>query len=78
MTLKDLRKRADLTQEEVADALCVCQSAVSYWERGIAGVGKTKRKRMAQMFGCTVDELIEAIAETEKERSENGEGEAEL
>ena len=70
MTLKDLRERADLTQKQVADVLCVCQSAVSYWENGVVGVSKTKRKRMAQLYDCTQEELAEAIIETRRERSD--------
>lgn len=79
MTLRELRKRANLTQDQVARALCICQSAVYYWESGKTGVSGTKRSRLAELYGCTVLELADAIVETRKERSEKlGEREAEL
>lgn len=57
MTLKELRLKAGLTQEQVAKLVEVDQAAVSNWERGKnPPMGKHKVK-LAKLYGCTVDEL---------------------
>ena len=57
------------TQKEVAEVLGVKPSAVSKWERGLSRPRADKLVAIAQLYGCTVDELLESEA-TEESREE--------
>lgn len=59
MTLEERRLAAGLRQEDVAKKLDVTQSAVSRWESGAANPLMKYRKRLARLYGCKVDELLE-------------------
>lgn len=59
MTLKELRQKAGLTQEQVAKLIDVDQAAVSNWERGKYPPMRKYRVKLAKLYGCTVDELME-------------------
>jgi len=56
--LKTLRKRKDLTQEEVAEMLNVSPQSVSKWERGDTLPDITLLPALANLYKLTVDELI--------------------
>lgn len=58
MTLSERRKSAGLTQVEVAKKVGVNQGAVSYWESGTNFPALKYRKKLAKLYGCTVDELF--------------------
>lgn len=47
-----------LRQEDVARLIDVDQTAVSYWESGKTRPLKKHRKRLAKLYGCSVDELM--------------------
>lgn len=58
MSVKDARERSGMTQQDLASAIGVDQSAVSLWE-----IGKTQPRakllpKLAKILGCTVDELL--------------------
>lgn len=57
-----LRKRAQLTQRKLAEALDVRQGTISDWERGLAipHLRPSQLKMMMVQLKCTLDELIEA------------------
>ena len=55
--LKLLRIKADLSQSELADILGVTQSAVTNWERGNTQPSVDRLPKLAEVFGCTIDEL---------------------
>lgn len=59
MTLKEYRERAGLKQIDVAKKLDVDQSTVSGWESGRAVPFKKYHKRIARLYGATVEELFE-------------------
>jgi transcriptional regulator with XRE-family HTH domain len=61
-----LRKRAKLTQRQVATALDVRESTVSEWERGLSKphLVPSKTKKLLELYQCTIDELIEAFEES--------------
>lgn len=61
MTLRELRLRSLLKQEEVAKKLNVDQSAVSNWENGKANPLRKYRKKLAKLYGVTEDALETAI-----------------
>lgn len=65
MTLKERRIAANLRQEDVARELEVDQSSVCKWEvLGNKPLPKYQRK-LANLYGCTVEELmdVEVVAE---------------
>ncbi|MFQ4134726.1 helix-turn-helix transcriptional regulator [Nodosilinea sp. PGN35] len=58
-TLKDLRKRAGLSQEALARILDVSGKTVSNWERGmsIASLTVPQMKALCDALGVTLSEL---------------------
>lgn len=58
MTLREFRHKAGLTQKQVAELIDVDQAAVSNWERGKYDPIRKYRRKLAKLYGCTVDELL--------------------
>ena len=58
--LTDLRKKAAMTQQELAERLNYTDKAISKWERGESLPDVLVLKRIADMFGVTVDYLLAA------------------
>ena len=58
MTLRERRLKTGLRQEDVARVLEVDQTAVSYWENGKTKPLNKHKKRLARLYGCSVDELM--------------------
>ena len=58
MSLSDKRKAAGITQIELSEALEVAQSTVAMWETGKAYPRAALLPKIAQILGCTVDELL--------------------
>ena len=56
--LKELRKKAHLTQIEFARAFGVAQNTVSNWENENRIVDSDTAKKLADFFGVTVDYLL--------------------
>ena len=56
--IRRLRTDAGLTQEELAQALCVSPQSVSKWERGEGYPDITALPGLARFFGVTLDELM--------------------
>lgn len=54
----DMRARAGMTQENVAEALGVGTDAVSRMERGVIELGVVRLVEFAELFGCGVAELL--------------------
>ena len=65
--LKTLRRRKDLTQEQLADYMCVTPQAVSRWETGATSPDISALPVLAELYGITVDELL-GVNETEKRK----------
>jgi transcriptional regulator with XRE-family HTH domain len=65
LTLAKLRKRAGLTQRQVADALGITNKTVSEWERGIGEPHLTisETQRLMDVMQCTFEELLEATSQ---------------
>ncbi len=55
--LKDLRRKKGLTQADLAVKLGVTQSLVAMWERGAVMPSAAKLPEIADMLGCTIDQL---------------------
>ncbi len=58
--LSGLRKRADMTQSELADRLNLTRQAVSRYERGESFPDVSVLVKIAEIFGVSTDELINA------------------
>lgn len=52
------RKKAALTQAEVAKVLNIDTSTVAKWETGSSLPRSDKLPVLARMYGCTLDELL--------------------
>lgn len=59
--IKELRKKNDMTQEKLADFLCVSYQAVSKWECGLSSPDLSLIVPLARLFGVTTDELLGAV-----------------
>ena len=57
--LKFYRERAQLTQSDVAKRCGLSQSAVSMWETGDSLPRTDMLPRLAEIYGCAVDELLD-------------------
>ena len=77
--LKNLRKNANVTQEQLAEYLGISYQAVSKWETGIGLPDISLLPRIANFFKTTTDELLglnqkietDELCEYEKEYREN-------
>ena len=56
--IKEYRKQQHWTQEELAKKLDVERSAVAKWERGKSQPQAARLIALAEIFGCTVDEIL--------------------
>jgi len=61
--IKELRKKNDLTQEKLADYLCVSYQAVSKWECGLSSPDLALIVPLAKLLRVTTDELLGVIPE---------------
>ncbi len=57
--LRNLRRKNDMTQEDLAEALDMSPQAVSRWETGTAFPDSTVIKKLAYLFDVTTDYLLE-------------------
>lgn len=57
---KTQRKKAGLTQMDAAKALGISDAAVAQWETGETFPSAKRLNEIAALYGCTVDELLEA------------------
>lgn len=58
MNLKHLRKRANFTQEELAEQLNVSRQAVAKWEKGETVPDISSCIAMAKLYNVTLDNLV--------------------
>jgi transcriptional regulator with XRE-family HTH domain len=59
--ITELRKAVPLTQAELAEKLNYSDKAVSKWERGESIPDVIVLKQIAELFGVTVDYLLEDV-----------------
>lgn len=64
MTLRECRTSLVLTQNDVARALDVDQSAVSGWESGRTRMVSKHRRKLCELYACTPEELAQMESET--------------
>ena len=59
MNLREIRILAGLTQKELAERSGVSQTMISAVERGEAQVTLIKAKMIANVLGCSLEDLID-------------------
>ena len=57
MKIKEYREKCGLTKTELAQIMGVDFAAVSRWETGEAMPRASELPKLADLFGCTIDEL---------------------
>ena len=63
--IAELRKKTGYTQKDLARLLNVDQSAISQWESGKTRPLRKMHGTIAQVLGCTVDELLQETQQTD-------------
>lgn len=58
--IRDLRKKSNMTQKELGEKLNVTDKAVSKWERGLGFPDITIINSIAEVFGITASEVLNA------------------
>ena len=61
--LREARTRAVLTQQEVAESLCISRSAVSLIEKGQRRIDALELQRLSELYGRSVPELLGAASQ---------------
>ena len=74
MIIAAKRKELGMTQLELAEKMGVTDKAVSKWERDLSFPDVTSLPRLAEIFGMSVDELMQVKQESQKEESEKTAG----
>lgn len=69
--IKSLRLQKSITQEKLAEYLCISAQAVSKWENNITTPDIQLLPKLSAFFGVTIDELFNVADETHIERIEN-------
>ena len=69
--IKELRSKAGLTQEQLADKLGISAQSVSKWENSVAMPDITALPLLAEIFGVTIDDLFDLTTEQRLNRIEN-------
>ncbi len=59
--IKNYRKTAGLTQEQVADYLDVSTPAVNKWEKGASDPSTSNLLTLAKLFNTTAEELLREV-----------------
>ena len=59
--IKEMRQRKDWTQRELAEKIGINQSMVAQIERGTKTVTLPLGKQIAEVFGCTLDDLFNDV-----------------
>lgn len=70
--LKEIRKQAGRTQEEIADAVGIDQSYLSLLESGARVPSDHVRGKLAEALGVPVEVLRPALSETTTDASASG------
>ena len=65
MGFKNRRLSANLTQEEVASIIHVSRTTVSMWESGESKPRSSRLLELANLYKCTVDDLLREDEETQ-------------
>lgn len=65
--IKELRKKNGITQEKLAEHLCISYQAVSKWECGLSSPDLSIIVSLTKLFGISADELL-GISESDDDK----------
>ena len=65
MNIKFFRKKAEITQEQLAEQLCVSRQTLAKWENGEAAPNIEDCIRLAGIFQISLDDLVRDMREQE-------------
>lgn len=68
--LIQLRKKANLSQEQLADKLSVTRQAISKWESGQTMPEADKILLLSDIFNVTTDRLLKGTEDSQKHKKE--------
>ena len=68
--LIQLRKKANLSQEQLADKLSVTRQAISKWESGQASPEADKIISLSAIFHVTTDQLLKGSKDYQKHKTD--------
>ena len=74
MIIAAKRKELGMTQLELAEKMGVTDKAVSKWERDLSFPDVTSLPRLAEIFGMSVDELMQVKQASREEEAEKTAG----
>ena len=75
MQIKTLRKRAGLTQTQLAEEIGTVRTAIANWESGRSNPKTTELPNLASALKCSIGELFET-PESEKAAPDCGQSES--
>lgn len=56
--IRELRKKARLSQQALADQIGMFRNTISNWETGYSQISLENAKNVAEYFGVTIDYLL--------------------
>ena len=56
--IKELRKKFELTQKQLAEKIHVSSQVISNWERGYSTPDSEDVKKLAEALDCSIDQLL--------------------
>jgi transcriptional regulator with XRE-family HTH domain len=65
VNIKEKRKAKKFSQEYVAEKMEVSRQAVSKWETGKSEPSTNNLKKLAELFSCSIDDLLSSEKSTE-------------
>ena len=68
MMIASLRKEKGMTQLDLAEKIGVTDKAVSKWERDLSCPDVNTISQLAELFGISVDELMQIKSEVQEEK----------
>ena len=63
--LKELRKKAGFSQNELAEKISVLQNTISNWENGVSRPSLDVIPKLANVLGVTVEEVVKCFEKKE-------------
>lgn len=68
MKFKQLLKRQDVTQQELADKLGIHQTAISKWCTGQCAPSVAKIVSIAQILACSVEDVVNCFQKNKEKK----------
>ena len=69
--IKNLRRKSNMTQEQLAEKLDISAQSVSKWENAVAMPDIMMLPRISEVFGVSIDDLFDLTVEQRLNRIEN-------